>query len=56
MFALPIRPDFRRPADPDERAATCRRCGMHLVVLRDDRRLGFCFDCYDPSEVRATFY
>jgi hypothetical protein len=41
-------------ADANEGLTTCRRCGVRLYVLPDDRRLGFCFDCYDPSEVRTA--
>lgn len=56
MFVVPLRPDMRRfPATEDPRA-TCRRCGARIVVLPDDRRLGYCFDCYDPSEVRPAAY
>ncbi|MBI4416717.1 MAG: hypothetical protein HY557_07020 [Euryarchaeota archaeon] len=56
MFAVGLRPDVRPAAEPEERVATCRRCGVRLVVLPEDRRLGFCFDCYDPSDVRAATF
>ena len=55
MYALQLRPDVR-VAEPDERMSTCRRCGVRLVVLPEDRRYGFCFDCYDPSDVHATAF
>jgi hypothetical protein len=56
VFVVPLRPDMRRiPATEDPRA-TCRRCAARIVVLPDDRRLGYCFDCYDPSEVRPAAY
>lgn len=53
MLDVQLRPDVRKAAESVERNTTCRRCGVRLRVLPDDRRLGFCFDCYDPSEVRA---
>ena len=56
VFAAALRPDFRRHAEADEAEATCRRCGVHVYVLPEDRRLGYCFDCYDPSEVREALY
>ena len=56
MFATALRPDFRRLAKDEDAHATCRRCGARLYVLPDDRRLGYCFDCYDPSEVRGATY
>ena len=56
MFATVLRPDFRRPTEEDETEASCRRCGLRLRVLPEDRRLGYCFDCYDPSEVRIEAY
>jgi len=56
VFATALRPDFRRLAKDEDAHATCRRCGARLYVLPDDRRLGYCFDCYDPSEVRGATY
>ncbi|MEK6851370.1 MAG: hypothetical protein AABY30_02405 [Candidatus Thermoplasmatota archaeon] len=54
MFAVAVlRSDVRRSSEPDEGRTTCRRCGTPIVVLSEDRRLGYCFDCYDPSEVHA---
>jgi len=56
VFPTLLRPDFRRPAQEDESPANCRRCGVRLYVLPEDRRFGYCFDCYDPSEVRIALY
>ena len=56
VFATALRPDFRRHAEADEAVATCRRCGVRVYLLPEDRRLGYCFDCYDPSEVRPALY
>ncbi len=56
MFATALRPDFRRPSEDDESEASCRRCGVRLYVLPEDRRLGYCFDCFDPSEIREGPY
>jgi hypothetical protein len=54
VLRMQLRPDVRRSPDSDERLATCRRCGVRLHVLPFDRRFGFCFDCFDPSEVRVA--
>ena len=56
MFALNLRPDLRRPIPDEDPRATCLRCGTSVLVLPEDRRLGYCFDCYDPSEVRSPAY
>lgn len=56
MLRMPLRPDARRPAAPEERLATCRRCGVRLHVLPEDRRSGFCFDCYDPSDLHRVSF
>ena len=56
MFALDLRSDVRRPLPSEDPRVTCRRCGASIIVLPDDRRLGYCFDCYDPSEVRTPAY
>ncbi len=54
MFAVSVlRPDFRRSSEPDESRTKCRRCGARIVVLPEDRRLGYCFDCFDPSEIHV---
>ena len=54
MLTRQLRPDVRRLAESEDRASSCRRCGVRIYVLPEDRRRGFCYDCYDPSEVRAT--
>jgi len=56
MFAFQLRPDRRRFRDAEDGRSACRRCGGTLLLLPEDRRLGYCFDCYDPSELRATAY
>jgi len=56
VFAPYLRSDVRRPLPSEDPRATCRRCGASIIVLPDDRRLGYCFDCYDPSEVRTPAY
>lgn len=54
---MSLKPDLRTHLDDRERRCRCRRCGTHLVVLPDDKRHGFCFDCYDPLELTSeTFY
>lgn len=45
-----LKPDvraFKNKADGFDR---CRSCGTSLVVLPEDRRQGFCYDCFDPLE------
>ncbi|MBI5000504.1 MAG: hypothetical protein HZB92_03110 [Euryarchaeota archaeon] len=37
-----------------ETACRCRRCGTAVKVLPDDRRMGYCFDCFDPIDVKVT--
>src|SRR3989440_1379823 len=48
-----LRPDLRRISDGGEREARCRKCHTRIVLLPDDRRQGYCFDCYDSLEVRS---
>lgn len=50
---LQLRPDRRRSAEAAEGLGRCRRCGARIIVLPDDRRRGYCFECYDPLEVRS---
>lgn len=45
-----LRPDIRHFRDREESAGSCRKCGCALVFLPDDKRNGFCFDCFDPYE------
>jgi len=49
-----LRPDVRRFSDGGDRLARCRKCGARIVLLPDDRRQGFCFDCFDTLEVVAA--
>ena len=35
--------------------STCRKCGAGLVVLPDDKRNGYCFDCMDIMETSNKF-
>jgi len=51
---LKLRPDVRRFSDGGDRSGRCRKCGTRIVLLPDDRRQGFCFDCYDTLEVIAA--
>jgi hypothetical protein len=54
IIAIRLRPDARRFASPDERLMRCRHCGTRLVVLPDDRRQGFCFDCFDLLDANGS--
>ncbi len=54
MFETQLRADLRQFPEHDEGLSTCRRCGVRLYLLPEDRRLGYCFDCFDPSEIHAT--
>ena len=45
-----LRPDVRAFKNRGDGYDRCRRCGVSLVVLPDDRRQGYCFDCFDPLE------
>ena len=42
---MEIRPDIRKFEDASEVHGNCRKCGRPLVLLPDDRRMGYCFDC-----------
>lgn len=44
---ISIRPDVRSFENSADMFGRCRKCGCQLVVLPDDRRFGFCFDCLD---------
>jgi len=46
-FLLRLRPDIRKYELDDEKVSYCRRCGMRLVLLPNDKRQGFCFDCIE---------
>lgn len=47
---------MRRVSDGGDRNGHCRRCGARIVLLPDDRRQGFCFDCYDSLEVKSSVF
>ncbi len=46
-----IRTDVRSFENPSDMFGRCRKCGCQLVVLPDDRRFGYCFDCLDMLNV-----
>jgi hypothetical protein len=48
---MKLRPDLRRSDIDEDRFGNCRLCGTRVVLLPEDRRQGYCFDCYDPLEV-----
>src|SRR2546422_8056425 len=48
-----IRPDTRRTSDGGDREARCRKCHTRIVLLPEDRRQGYCFDCFDVLEVHS---
>ena len=48
-----LRPDLRRISDGGEPEARCRKCHTRIVLLPEDRRQGYCFDCFDSLEVRS---
>ena len=51
MDVLDIKPDIRCTQEPSDFGGTCRKCGKPLVLLPDDMRQGFCFDCIDFLEL-----
>ncbi|MFO7619603.1 MAG: hypothetical protein R6W91_08160 [Thermoplasmata archaeon] len=48
---LSIRADIRAFEDPVDMFGRCRKCGCQMVILPDDRRCGFCFDCLDFLQI-----
>ncbi len=46
-----IRPDMRKFEDNSALYGNCRKCGRPLVLLPDDMRLGYCFDCINFLEI-----
>ena len=42
--------DTRRNTSSKEGMTMCRKCGCTIVALPNDRRHGFCYDCFDPLE------
>ncbi|MCK4444853.1 MAG: hypothetical protein KAW09_09930 [Thermoplasmata archaeon] len=47
---MKLRPDVRQFSDRNESAGVCRKCGCTIILLPEDKRNGFCFDCFDPYE------
>ena len=45
-----LRPDIRAFVPGEDRTYRCRRCGMRVFARPEDRRSGYCFDCYDPLQ------
>ena len=43
--------DERKYDDAEDKEGACRTCGSRLILLPNDRRQGYCFDCFDPLEV-----
>ncbi|MDO9537870.1 MAG: hypothetical protein Q7J68_06090 [Thermoplasmata archaeon] len=48
---IAIRPDVRAFDNSADMFGHCRKCGCSLVVLPEDRRYGFCFDCLDFLQI-----
>ena len=48
---LSIRADVRAFENPSDMLGHCRKCGCQLVMLPDDRRCGYCFDCLDFLQI-----
>ena len=46
-----IRPDIRAFENFADMHGQCRKCGTSLVMLPDDRRMGYCFDCLDLLKI-----
>ena len=46
-----LQPDNRHFGERVDAYGACRKCGCNLIILPDDRRQGFCFDCFDPLTV-----
>ncbi|MFQ5838412.1 MAG: hypothetical protein ACE5HJ_06480 [Thermoplasmata archaeon] len=46
-----LKPDVRKFNDREDRIGYCRKCGARLILLPDDKRQGYCFDCIDLLEV-----
>lgn len=46
--------DRRAFTNRQDTFGACRKCGCNLILLPEDKRRGFCFDCYDPLETDET--
>lgn len=53
-IAWKLKPDTRRLSQGGDRDGHCRKCHARIVLSPDDRRQGFCFDCYDSLELRKA--
>lgn len=54
MISWRLRPDARRFVDAGDRIGRCRTCSARIVMLPNDRRQGYCFDCYDSLNVKTA--
>jgi len=52
IIAWRLKPDTRRLSQGGDREARCRRCQAKIVLSPEDRRQGYCFDCFDALELR----
>ncbi|MCJ2520072.1 MAG: hypothetical protein LN412_03880 [Candidatus Thermoplasmatota archaeon] len=50
---MKLRPDIRKFSEEEDRIGYCRRCGFKLILLPDDKRESFCFDCLDLLELSS---
>lgn len=50
-----LRPDIRTFIPGEDRIYRCRRCGYRVCARPEDRRAGYCFDCYDPLQVYRRY-
>ena len=50
-----LRPDIRRFSKGEDRTYRCRRCGFRVCARPEDRRAGYCFDCFDTLQVPAHY-
>jgi hypothetical protein len=48
---ISIRQDIRVFEDSTDMFGHCRKCGRSLIVLPEDKRYGFCFDCLDFLQI-----
>jgi len=46
-----LRPDVRAFKNREDSYDRCRKCGTALVILPDDRRQGYCHDCFEPLDI-----
>jgi hypothetical protein len=48
---ISIRQDVRAFENSADMFGHCRKCGRPMVVLPEDKRYGFCFDCLDFLQI-----